>query len=138
MAKKTQRARKPKLSSKATIVSTFLSILNVVKLYHWKTYSYSQHKATDGLYDKLNEHMDSFVEVMLGKDQSRIQFVNTHIPVMDYAKTEDFQKCIQHHRVFLTDLTYVFDPVNDSDLLNIRDEILGDLNQFLYLMSFTK
>ncbi len=130
--KKTQRARK----SKANIVSTFLSILNVVKLYHWKTQFYSQHKATDGLYDKLNEHMDSFVEVMLGKDQSRIQFTNKHIPVMDYSNTEDFQKCIQQHRVFLTNLTYMFDPVKDSDLLNIRDEILGDLNQFLYLMSF--
>jgi len=80
--------------------------------------------------------MDSFVEVMLGKDQSRIQFVGSHIPVMDYESTEDFQKCIQQHRIFLTDLTHVFDPVQDSDLLNIRDEILGDLNQFLYLMSF--
>lgn len=136
MGMKKTRTRKSKLSSKATLVSTFLSILNVVKLYHWKTQSYSQHKATDGLYDKLNEHIDSFVEVMLGKDQSRIQFTNTHIPVMDYSNTEDFQKCIQRHRVFLTDLTYTFDPVQDSDLLNIRDEILGDLNQFLYLMSF--
>ena len=130
---KTKRKTK---SSKATLVSTFLSMLNIVKLYHWKTQSYSQHKATDELYSKLNDHIDSFVEVMLGKDQTRISFVNTNIPVTDYSSTEDFQKCIQRHRVFLTSLTHMFDPVQDSDLLNIRDEILGDLNQFLYLMSF--
>ena len=133
MAVKTRKSRK---NPKATLVSTFLSMLNIVKLYHWKTQSYSQHKATDGLYDKLNDHIDSFVEVMLGKDQSRIQFTSSHIPVMDYSKTEDFKKCIQQHRVFLTNLNHSFDPEQDSDLLNIRDEILGDLNQFLYLMSF--
>jgi DNA-binding ferritin-like protein len=123
-------------TSKTNLVCTFLSILNVVKLYHWKTKSYDQHKATDKLYEKLNDHMDSFVEVMLGKDQSRIQFTNKYIPVTDFNTTEEFIKCIQRHRIFLTDLTHSFDPVQDSDLLNIRDEILGDLNQFLYLMSF--
>ena len=132
---KTKRVSRKEKKPKATIVSTFLSMLNIVKLYHWKTQSYSQHKATDGLYNKLNEHIDSFVEVMLGKDQSRIQFVNTHIPVMDYSTSEDFQKCIQRHRVFLTDLTHMFDPVQDSDLLNIRDEMLGNINQALYLLS---
>jgi hypothetical protein len=26
--------------------------------------------------------------------------------------------------------------MSNTDLLNIRDEILGDMNQFLYLLSF--
>jgi len=29
----------------------------------------------------------------------------------------------------------IFDEKIDSDLLNIRDEMLGDLNQFLYLLT---
>jgi hypothetical protein len=28
--------------------------------------------------------------------------------------------------------------MTNTDLLNIRDEILGDLNQFLYLLTFDK
>jgi len=32
------------------IVPTFLHMLNTVKLYHWKTTSFSTHKATDELY----------------------------------------------------------------------------------------
>jgi len=28
-----------------------------------------------------------------------------------------------------------FDGKKDSDLLNIRDEIVGDINQFLYLLT---
>ena len=31
-----------------------------------------------------------------------------------------------------------FDSKRDSDLLNVRDEILGDINQFLYLLTFDK
>jgi hypothetical protein len=130
------KTRTKKSMSKANLVSMFLSMLNIVKLYHWKTQSYSQHKATDDLYSKLNDHIDSFVEVMLGKDQSRIQFVHSHVPVVDYSKSEDFQKYIKQYRLFLTSLNKHFDSTQDSDLLNIRDEILGDLNQFLYLMSF--
>ena len=31
-----------------------------------------------------------------------------------------------------------FDIKRDSDLLSVRDEILGDINQFLYLLTFDK
>lgn len=136
MTKKSKTKKNRPMSPKSNLVSMFLSMLNIVKLYHWRTQSYSQHKATDGLYDKLNDHIDSFVEVMLGKDQSRIHFTNTYVPVMDFNSTAEFTKCIQQYRVSLTSLNKTFDPVEDSDLLNIRDEILGDLNQFLYLLSF--
>ena len=50
---------------KSRIVQTFLEMLNTVKLYHWKTHSYAQHKATDELYSKLNENIDTFVEILL-------------------------------------------------------------------------
>ena len=46
---------------KEQIVKTFLQFLITIKLYHWNTSSYSTHKATDDLYSKLNEGIDSFV-----------------------------------------------------------------------------
>ncbi len=42
-------------------------MLNTIKLYHWKTTSYSEHKATDELHERLSGHIDTFVEVLLGK-----------------------------------------------------------------------
>ena len=51
----------------------------MVKLYHWKTRSYAQHQATDELYLKLNKHIDSFVEVLLGKDERRIKMLEKRI-----------------------------------------------------------
>ena len=125
-------------SKKSHIVRMFLEMLNVVKLYHWKTHSFAQHKATDELYERLNGHIDTFVEVLLGKDQSRIQMVERSIQLMDPSEKTDFQNKVLEYRGFLTDMNIYFDPARDTDILNIRDEILGDINQFLYLMTFDK
>lgn len=123
---------------KSHIVRIFLEMLNMVKLYHWKTYSYSQHTATDALYAKLNEHIDTFVEVLLGKDESRIKMLEKRIDLIDSSNTREFKSRVYEYREFLIDINMFFDVKRDTDLLNIRDEILGDINQFLYLMTFDK
>ena len=123
---------------KSHIVRIFLEMLNMVKLYHWKTHSYAQHIATDSLYAKLNEHIDTFVEVLLGKDESRIKMLEKRIDLIDSSNTREFKSRIYEYREFLIDINMFFDVKRDTDLLNIRDEILGDINQFLYLMTFDK
>jgi hypothetical protein len=37
---------------------------------------------------------------------------------------------------FLVSLNEMYDSKTDSDLLNIRDEIMGDLNKLKYLLTF--
>jgi len=123
-------------SKKSNIVHMFIEMLNIVKLYHWKTRSFSKHKATDELYSQLNEHIDKFVEVFLGKDESRIQQWDQKMIVPQYNGFKEFKNKMYEFRDFLIDLTQVLDAKRDSDLLNIRDEILADVNQFLYLMTF--
>ena len=122
--------------NKSHLVHIFFEMLNTVKLYHWKTKSYAQHKATDELYERLNENIDKFVEVLLGKDESRIRMIEKRINVADYSGAGDFKEKIYKYREFLTDMNKYFNEKKDTDLLNIRDEILGDINQFLYLMTF--
>jgi len=124
---------------KARIVSIFLEMLNVVKLYHWKTRSYAQHKATDELYGKLNENIDKFVEILLGKDASRVSMLEKRMSLIDSKNVMDFKSRIYQYREFLiNDISMYFDARRDTDLLNVRDEIVGDINQFLYLMTFDK
>lgn len=125
-------------SKKSHIVRMFLEMLNVVKIYHWKTRSFAQHKATDELYERLNKNIDTFIEVLLGKDQSRIQMVERSIQLMDPSEKTNFQNKVLEYRGFLTDMDIYFDPARDSDILSVRDDILVDINQFLYLMTFDK
>ena len=49
----------------------------------------------------------------------------------------DIKSMISTVREALIQMTDSFDST-DTDLLNIRDEILGDINKFLYLMTFNK
>jgi len=111
----------------------------MIKLYHWKTHSYPTHKATDELYSKLNENMDRFIEVLLGKSGLRTDLIKQKsIPLMDLSSPEGLKKEIQSFKGYLVSLNnnVAMKQMTNTDLLNIRDEILGDLNQFLYLLTF--
>lgn len=117
------------------ITKNLLELLNMVKLYHWKTYSYAEHEATDTLYAKLSKHIDEFVEVLLGKDDSAIQKMEKKLKMIDAKNTSDLKKRVYEYRDYFISMNKIFDE-KDSDLLNIRDEIIADLNRFLYLSRF--
>ena len=125
-------------SFQRNITVKFLEMLIMIKLYHWKTHSYATHKATDELYTSLNANMDKFVEVLLGKTHSRIQMNSKSIPLIDLNSQDALIKKIQYFKGYLTDLNNesFMRSMSNTDLFNIRDEILGNLNQFLYLLSF--
>jgi hypothetical protein len=122
------------------VVCKFLAMLNTIKLYHWKTYSYATHKATDELYASLGANIDKFVEILLGKAQNRIKLRTNNIPVKDMNNPQEFKREIESYKSYLVNLSnnkaLGATGMTNTDLLNIRDEILGDLNQFLYLFTF--
>ena len=132
---------------KKPIVPTFLHMLNTIKLYHWKTTSYATHKATDDLYAKMNELIDHFVEVMLGKEElgGRAKILkgkggkggNYVLNLSLYSSNNEFKKEVERYKRFLIDLSKdaKFNSAMNVDLLAIRDELLAELNQFLYLLS---
>jgi DNA-binding ferritin-like protein len=113
-----------------------MELLTMIKLYHWKTHSFSQHKATDELYAKLNENIDTFVEILLGKSNQRVNMLENKMTMYDLEDKTELREHIFEYRQFLIDMNNTFSSKRDSDLLNVRDEILGDLNQFLYLLTF--
>lgn len=125
--------------SHQNMVIMFLQMLNTVKLFHWKTMSFSQHKATDELYSNLNSTIDSFVEILLGKTGTRVNLTGTKtLPLLDCTDATNFKQEIEKYKQYLIDLSLSssVDLKRDTDLLNVRDEILGHLNQFTYLLTF--
>ena len=121
------------------ITVVFLEILLMVKLYHWKTTSYATHKATDELYTKLNENIDSFIEVLLGKSGTRTDLIgHKNIRLVDLSSSESLKREVDAFKGYLVGLndSKAMKLMSNTDLYNIRDTILGDLNQFLYLLTF--
>ena len=114
---------------KVTVV--FMVMLMMVKLFHWKTHSFATHKATDELYDSLNGNIDKFIEVLLGKTGTRIDLTkHKTIQIIDLNSQVKLKSRIESFKTFLSNMN------DGTDLMNIRDEILGDLNKFLYLLTF--
>ena len=118
----TRKTQKRKINSE--IVQEFIQVLNTVKLYHWKTHSFSQHKA-------------KFVEILMGKQNVRIYMPPAKISLVDIEKTSEIRAVMEKFREMLTKMNKRFSAETDTDLLNVRDEILGDVNQFMYLLSLT-
>jgi hypothetical protein len=135
--------KKPFKSFKEEIVMKFLIVLNMTKLYHWKTCNYAAHKASDELYDVLNKNIDRFVEVMLGKlNGERVNLENVKMmPLIDFPSgkhfDDDMKREVNQFKSYLVDLDNepILKSMSNSDLFTIRDELLAALNQFLYLLS---
>ncbi len=124
--------------SSQPIVELFFEMLNTIKLYHWTTTSFAQHKATDELHEKLSEHIDKFIEILIGKlptSRERIRYGRESTPIYDCLTKDEFINHLEKYTKVLIDFTNRFNTSTDSDLLNIRDEMLGDINQTLYLFS---
>jgi hypothetical protein len=127
----------------------FLELLNTIKIYHWSTLSYPTHKATDELHDKLSELVDSFIEIYIGHcargKGGGGGGAGSGVPVFRFksekaacikfceCKSPDaFCKVLDDNIVHLEGLT---DKLSEyTDLVNIRDEMVGALAQALYLL----
>lgn len=120
------------------ITVSFMEMLMMLKLFHWKTYSYPTHKATDELYEKLNGHMDHFMEVLMGKSGVRTDLTRQkHIKLLDLSTPDQLITRIKQYKSMLVNMDKepALSSMSNSDLFSLRDEILADCNQFLYLMS---
>lgn len=122
------------------ITIKFLEMLIMIKLFHWKTFDFSTHKATDELYSNLNGNVDKFIEVLLGKTGLRTDLLKVKtLKMVDLATNEQLKEKILHFKKYLVDLkdNKFMKIMENTDLYNIRDEILSDLNQFLYLLTLS-
>lgn len=119
-------------SSGGDIVTTMLSIRNQIKLYHWQTKSFADHKATDDLTAALDTVIDSFVEVYMGKyGRPRVSKV---IKLHNFSSNMARQ-FVEKQTLYLLNVLPRKLKKTDTDLLNIRDEILAELNKIRYLFT---
>jgi len=119
----------------ADIVNLMMTLRDQIKLYHWQTMNYPRHIATNDLVTKLDANIDSFVEVYIGKyGRPKLSGKNATIHLRNHSDKEA-TKMIQEAIEWMTHTLTRKLKSTDTDLLNIRDEIIADLNQTLYLFT---
>jgi DNA-binding ferritin-like protein len=111
------------------IVKIYFTLQLLTKLYHWNTTSYSRHKATDEFLGSFTDKIDRFTEVYIGRYKVKPNVSDIKLEA-NFINDDGIVQLFEQFREFLNDLN---NYSLGSDLLNIRDEILADINQALYL-----
>ena len=119
------------------LITKFLTLHNQLKIYHFQTDSYAQHQAFGSAYDAFTGLIDQFVEEFMGQ-YSRIMNKEGFKVELSNITQKDPDKFIEEYISFLvTELPKGLKPT-DTNLLNIRDEMLGELQKLKYLLTLNK
>ena len=115
------------------IIAPLIRFQQQVRIFHWQTNSYAQHKAFGKTYEELDDSIDNFVETYMG----RFGKPKTNITYKLELKSLDDKVTVEN---YLNDFTKYLKSMSDeipdeTDLLNIRDEILGTINKLRYLLT---
>lgn len=118
------------------IISPLLEMENQYRIFHWQTKSYAQHQAFGFIYDALSSKIDTFVEVYFGK-YSRLLASEEFELELNNLKDVDPVKYTDECIGYLINEVPTYLSKEDTDLLNIRDDILADLNKLKYLLTLS-
>jgi hypothetical protein len=110
-----------------SIVVQLLKFSNILKLFHWNTNSYSLHVSSDKFFNKLSINIDKLVEILL-KDY-KLSCFHSSISIGFCSNKVFFSKLYQFKSIILS-LKKV------SSLSNICDDIINDIDHFIYFSSF--
>lgn len=107
-----------------------------LKIYHWNTSIYARHVASDSFVSSLSDKMDRFIETLSGILNKKIGLSPSSVIELRNENDKTIIDVLNEFRKYLTqDLGKTCK--NHTDLLNIRDDILGDVNKTLYLFSLS-
>jgi hypothetical protein len=120
------------------IITNLLTIQNQFRVYHWQTQkkqgSFAQHDAFGKAYEALDPLIDDFVEVYQGKKGALMGKNGFTVNLENLS--DDYLVFIDEAVDYFTQyLPQSLDQNTDTDLLNIKDEMLAILNQTKYRLN---
>lgn len=105
-----------------------------MKICHWQTKGIARHEAFGGFYDDLTPLIDDFIEQAMGKYGRFVLDEETDTIKLANLSDIDIEGLIDTTRKALIQISDQYDA-DDTDILNLRDEILGKLNKYAYLFT---
>lgn len=108
-------------------ITTLLTILNQLQVYHWNTTSHEEHLVFGEAYSNLQGLFDTLIETYYGK-HGRLQ-INGNIKVQNYSENGAtmIDECIK--------VIEAFNFNTEPDLDNIKQDILNELSHIKYKLS---
>jgi len=117
------------------IIQFYMTLRNATKIYHWNTRSHPRHKATDQFIENIDKLTDRFVEVYIGRYGRDASMGKDWTLKLPGFTEKSIIKFFEEAREWLSNKLPKMLSEKDTDLLNIRDEILAEIHQTLYLFT---
>jgi hypothetical protein len=115
-------------------ITNLLTIQNQIRVFHFQTSKYNHHVASGIAYDKLDKLIDSYIEEFSGKYSPVLNTGGFNISLKNITEF-DINEFIKLSIEYLnTELTADLNA-SDANLMNIRDEMVGVIRKFQYLIS---
>ena len=114
-------------------LTILLGTLNQLKVDHWQTKSYAEHKALGKAYEALEGLFDKFVELVYGRQG--IPALTSNAGSVYRATFEPYKdEMLKRYATLMKEVVdHVYDVAgNSGDLKNVADEIEGEFNHLLY------
>lgn len=124
------------MDRKSKLIVFFFGLRNNLYLYHLTTYKYSRHVASGSLVDKFDDLIDNFLEIYFGKYGRPDQFEDVNLKLCKSSDAESYMELSTYINFLNNEIPLLIKP-NDTDLLNIRDEMVGILNNTKYLFELS-
>jgi hypothetical protein len=119
---------------KEELTLKLVQIQTQFRFMHWQTTFDAKHKAYGKVYDKMGGLIDDFVEGMMGK-YGRPSFESEFSIMFQDLESMSLQNFVDGVCDFLISMSEQLDSKTDTDLLNLRDEMLLLINKLKYLLT---
>jgi len=117
-------------------VHFLLNLRNQLKLYHWQTRVYARHVAVDKILETLDTLIDSYVEIYIGKyGRPKLSGADAVIRLHNLSEAGATKLVNAAIKYMMGPLVKGLKTGVDTDLINVRDEMVANLNQLLYLFT---
>jgi hypothetical protein len=116
------------------IIKKLVETQQQLRFLHWQTKSFAKHQAYGGIYSSLDGLIDTFVETCMGK-HGRPSYSGGYTLEGQDIDELSIQEFVDGTVSFLIGLTEKYDGKSDTDLLNVRDEMLSEFNKLKYLLT---
>ena len=113
------------------LLANLVQIQGQLKILHWQTESYAEHNAFGNTYEALEDKIDEIIEVYSGKyERPKFDGVRS-ITFADYKnlKVDAFLEAFEDY------MNNTFLSQKDSELANIKDEVVAIIQKLKYLLT---
>lgn len=115
-------------------VNFLLGLQSQIKINHWQTKKHSRHVAFGDFHETMDGLIDHFIEVSMGKyGRFKLDDEDKTIPVFNMSELnlKSLLKNVSKSLLLLKDTL----NDDDSDISNIIDEMIAEVNKLSYLLT---